>query len=88
MQQWSFTGEMQRFPGPGGWYYVDLPDAITDEFEHGGFIPVNAEVGGTSWETSLMPKGDGSRFLAVKAAVRKANDLREGDPVTVTVERR
>ncbi len=35
-----------------------------------------------------MPKGDGSRFVAIKAAVRKANDLDEGDPITVTIRRR
>lgn len=86
--QWTFTGEMQRFDGPGGWYYVDVPASVGDEFEHGGFIPVTAEVGASHWETSVMPKGDGGRFVAVKAAVRKANDLHEGDPLTVTIRRR
>lgn len=86
--QWTFTGEVKRFDGPGGWYHVDLPDDIGDEFEHDGFIPIIAKVGVSQWETSVMPKGDGSRFVAIKTAVRKANDLDEGEPVTVTIHRR
>ncbi|MPZ00581.1 MAG: DUF1905 domain-containing protein [Actinophytocola sp.] len=86
--QWTFTGEIERFDGPGGWYHVDVPGDIGDEFEHDGFIPVIAEVGVSRWETSVMPKGDGTRFVAVKAAVRRANDLDEGDPITVTIRRR
>ncbi|MPY77360.1 MAG: DUF1905 domain-containing protein [Actinophytocola sp.] len=86
--QWTFTGEIERFPGPGGWYHVDVPADISDEFERDGFIPVIAEVGVSQWETSVMPKGDGTRFVAIKAAIRKANNLDEGDQVTVIIRRR
>ena len=47
-----------------------------------GMIPVRAVVGDTEWKTSLFPK-DGAYILPVKASVRKAQGLEEGDEVTV-----
>ncbi|WP_239133896.1 DUF1905 domain-containing protein [Rugosimonospora africana] len=47
-----------------------------------GVIPVTARIGETRWTTSLFPK-DGRYLVPVKAAVRKAERLDEGDAVTV-----
>lgn len=88
MRTWRITGELQRFQGIGGWYYVEVPAQVSDQFEQHGMVPVTAEVGESRWETSLMPMGDGAQFIAIKAAVRKANRLHEGDQVTVLVEPR
>ncbi|WP_197043387.1 DUF1905 domain-containing protein [Saccharothrix sp. NRRL B-16314] len=80
----TVTGEVRRFDGPGGWYYVDVPEDVAEGFEERrGFVPVVARIGDTEWRTSLLPKGDGTKFLALKASVRKARDLDEGDEVTV-----
>lgn len=79
------SGELERLPGAGGWYVVRLPHGrptVTASWGRRGFVPVTATVGSTSWETSLMPMGDGTHFLAVPAAVRRAEDLDEGDPVS------
>jgi hypothetical protein len=81
---YTVTGEVRRFDGPGGWYYVDVPEDVVEGFmERRGLVPVVARVGVTEWRTSLLPKGDGTKFLALKAAVRKAQELDEGDEVTV-----
>lgn len=50
-----------------------------------GVIPVRARVGATEWKTSLFPK-DGSYIVPIKASVRKAERLGEGDDVTVQLE--
>ncbi|WP_237234007.1 DUF1905 domain-containing protein [Sphingopyxis granuli] len=43
-------------------------------------------IGDTCWKTSVFPhRESGGWLLPVKAAVRKAEDLAEGDAVTVTV---
>jgi hypothetical protein len=48
-------------------------------------IPVNARIGNTEWQTSLWPKDD--RYIVpLKASVRKAEHLEEGDEVTVRLE--
>ena len=45
-------------------------------------IPVTVQVGGTAWTTSLFPR-DGRYVVPVKAGVRKAEQLEEGDTVAV-----
>jgi len=50
-----------------------------------GVIPVRARIGRTEFETSLFPK-DGRYLLPLKVVVRKAENLAEGDEVTVRME--
>lgn len=55
---------------------------------HKGFgsARVEVEIGDTRWKTSVFPhKESGGWILPIKAAVRKAEELAEGDAVTVTV---
>ncbi len=48
-------------------------------------IPVHVQIGKTEWQTSLFPK-DGRYVVPVKASVRKAEHLEEGDTATVRLE--
>ena len=80
------TGQVELFPQVGGWYYLLIPDWITDElsdFADRGLIPVRATVGSTEWDTSLLTKGDGRHFIALNAKVRKASDIERADRITV-----
>jgi hypothetical protein len=47
-----------------------------------GMIPVEVRVGETGWETTLFPK-DGRYIVPLKDSVRKAENLKEGDQMTV-----
>jgi hypothetical protein len=47
-----------------------------------GVIPVKGRIGATTFSTSLFPKGD-SYLIPIKVAVRTAEGLGIGDPVTV-----
>jgi hypothetical protein len=86
----TFNGEIWFWRGPAPWYFVTVPadqsGALADtanQVTYGwGMIPVVAEIGGARWETSLFPK-DGRYIVPVKAAVRRAERLEEGDTVTV-----
>lgn len=49
-----------------------------------GAVPVRVKIGGTEWETSLLPKGD-IYVLPVKAAVRAAEGIDIGDVVSITL---
>ncbi|MFC6852531.1 DUF1905 domain-containing protein [Aquipuribacter hungaricus] len=78
-------GQLERLAGAGGWYVVRLPPGASPAaagWDRRGFVPVTVTVGGTEWDTSLMPMGDGTSFLALPAAVRRAEDLDEGDQVS------
>lgn len=89
----EFNGEIWFWRGPAPWYFVTVPEeqsgdlrAISGLVTYGwGVIPVHVRIGKTEWKTSLFPK-DGSYIVPVKASVRKAENLEEGDNVTVRLE--
>lgn len=86
----KFSGEIWYWRGPAPFYFVTVPDEESSELQaesavlsYGwGCIPVRAWVGETVWQTSLIPK-DGRYVVPLKAMVRKAEGLDEGDVVTV-----
>jgi hypothetical protein len=49
-----------------------------------GVIPVRVRIGGTEFQTSLFPK-EGRYLVPIKASVRKAEKLEEGDTVTIHI---
>ncbi|TCM19037.1 uncharacterized protein DUF1905 [Novosphingobium sp. PhB165] len=52
-----------------------------------GSLKVKARIGGTVFATSVFPsKADGGWLLPVKASVRRAESLAEGDDVEVSLE--
>lgn len=92
---YQFTAPLWRWKGDSAWHFVTLPFDQADEIDErttatqGGFgsVKVRATVGRTTWTTSLFPSsGQESYILPMKAAVRKAEGLAEGDAVAVTLE--
>ena len=91
----EFSGEIWFWHGPAPWYFVTIPakqcrdlSAISGVVTYGwGMIPVHVRIGKSEWETSLFPK-DGRYIVPIKASVRKAESLEEGDTVTVQVDAR
>jgi hypothetical protein len=86
----EFSGELWFWRGPAPWHFVTVPEEESAEIEsvssfvtYGwGVIPVAAQIGGTTWQTSLFPK-DGRYLVPVKTSVREAEALNLGDLVTV-----
>lgn len=79
-------GRIELFDRDDGWYFVPIPGWISAELVNAadrGLIAISAAIDGFSWDTSLMPMGDGTHFIPLNASVRRANDLDRGDPVTV-----
>ncbi len=84
---YTVVGQVELFPQDGGWHFVRVPTRISGELGHladRGLVAVRATVGDTTWDTSLLPMGDGTTFIALNARVRKRNTLATGDSVTVT----
>ena len=87
----------QSATAPAAWFFVtiagDAADgirvaAITGQWLNGrkgfGSARVDATIGDTSWQTSVFPhKESGGWLLPVKKAIRTAEDIDEGDSVTV-----
>ena len=89
----EFHGEIWYWRGPAPWYFVTVPAKPSGDLKdilgfvtYGwGMIPVNARIGKTEWKTSMFPK-DGRYIVPIKASVRRAENLEEGDKVTVRLE--
>ena len=88
-----FGGVIWHWVGPAPHYFVTVPDeqcldlkAASKLVTYGwGMIPVRARIGQTEWKTSLFPK-DGQYIVPIRANVRKAEGLNEGDEVAVRLE--
>jgi len=89
----EFNGKIWLWKGPAPWFFVTVPakqsrdlKAISALVTYGwGVIPVLVRIGKTEFKTSLFPK-DGRYLVPIKASVRRAEDLEEGDKVTVRLE--
>ena len=89
----EFNGKIFIWRGPAPFYFVSVPaeqsrdiKAISQLVTYGwGVIPVHVQIGKTKWTTSLFPK-DGLYLVPIKASVRKAENLEEGDNVTIRLE--
>lgn len=89
----EFNGEIWFWRGPSPWYFVTVPEqecntlkAISNLVTYGwGMIPVTVRIGKTVYKTSLWPK-DGRYIVPIKTNVRKAENIDEGDQVTIRLE--
>jgi hypothetical protein len=87
----DFDALLWCYQGASPWYFVTVPKQYSEELkllsggQRRGFgaIRVNVRIGQTAWQTSIFPSKQGSYDLPVKASVRKAEQLKDGDPVTV-----
>jgi hypothetical protein len=86
----EFDGEVFEWRGPSPYYFVAVPADLAEELQETvalvsygwGMVPVGVHLGETAWTTSLWPK-DGTYLLPLKDRVRRAENLDEGDTVTV-----
>jgi hypothetical protein len=86
----EFNGKLWYWRGPAPWYFVTVPakesgdlKAILKLVTYGwGMIPVIVQIGNTEWKTAMFPK-DGHYLVPIKTSIRKAENLEEGDTVTV-----
>jgi hypothetical protein len=89
----EFNGKIFIWRGPAPWFFVTVPaeqsqdlKTVSNFVTYGwGVIPVQVRIGKTEFQTSLFPK-DGRYLVPIKASVRKAENLEEGDNVTIQLE--
>lgn len=83
------------YPGNGSWHFVSIDTNLSKEIKqnHGmvrrgfGSIRVEATIGKTTWKTSIFPDSKTNEYLLpIKASVRKAENIKDGDKVKVTLD--
>jgi Domain of unknown function (DUF1905) len=90
---WRWQGKAKDgAPSPVSWFFITIDGEVADAIRAAspgrtaawGSVYVTVTIGVTTWRTSLFPSKDvGGYLLPVKAAVRKAERLNEGDVVPV-----
>ncbi|MGC4044659.1 MAG: DUF1905 domain-containing protein [Armatimonas sp.] len=88
----EFSGDIWFWKGPAPFYFVTVPEEQCQEIKEisglvtygWGMIPATVTIGETTWKTSLWPK-DGRYIVPIRDHVRKAEDLEEGQDVTISL---
>ena len=92
MFEFEFASTVTRWQGAAAWHFNTLPPELAEDIRRfcgdlaagWGSIRVDARIGETQWSTSIFPdKASSSYLLPVKAAVRRAEGIGEGDDVDV-----
>src|SRR5690349_12043942 len=91
---YEFTAPLWLWPGEGSWYFVTVPEDISDEItdltegrrKGFGSVRVEVAVGESNWKTSVFPTKNGTYILPVKKQIRLAENLTEGTPVEAALK--
>ena len=94
MTGFRFTAPLWQHEGEGSWYFVTVPEEISDEItdlsegrrKGFGSVRVAVTIGETTWQTSVFPTKTGTYLLPVKKPVRLAEQLTEGSPVETRLD--
>lgn len=81
IEDFIIKGNVELFPQKGGWYFVRAPKLITDMIKGSterGLFAIVAKIGQTSWNTSLLPMGDRTHFVALNKKVMKTENISLG----------
>ncbi|WP_324260357.1 DUF1905 domain-containing protein [Altererythrobacter sp. H2] len=101
MERIEHTGTLRRWSGESGnWFFLTIDGAAGEalsatrlmrRLESGaargfGSIRVTARVGESRWLTSVFPQKSGGWLLPIKATIRRAEGIGEGDAVECLLE--
>lgn len=90
-EMYKVNAKVEIFPREGGWHFVRVPMSTTKKLIHKadrGVIAIKASIGKTSWETSLLPMGDSTHFIALNKKVRKTEGVSLGDKIEIAFQLR
>lgn len=93
MEDLRFTGVLWRWEAQDAWRFITVPVDLAEAIrltagppKGFGSVRVEVTVGATTWQTSVFPDATRGAFvLPIKKAVRRAEDLDDGDELTVTL---
>lgn len=82
------NGKIWKYQSTAAWYFLSSKKEQQEEIRSHqkvrkgwGAIPVTVTIGESTWKTSLFPSKDGTYLLPIKASVRKAQGIGEGDRI-------
>ena len=92
--KYTFSEKVWQHTGPGGWYFVSLPENISKEIrkllkseeEGWGRLKATAQTGKSEWKTAIWFDSKRNTYLlGLKAEIRKRENIEIGKVIEVTV---
>jgi hypothetical protein len=83
----SFTAAIKRDMGPRSWTVVDMPNS-GEFFGTRKPVRVAGTIDGHPFDATLLPLGDGTHMVPIKAALRIAIGKGDGESVSVHLRER
>jgi len=83
----TFVAPIRRDAGPGAWTIVVMPESGA-YFGTRKPVKVGGTIDGHAFQATLLPMGDGTHMVPIKAALRAAVGKDDGDVVIVHLDRR
>jgi hypothetical protein len=92
--KYAFTAKPWQYSGPGGWYFVSLPErvakeirtALKSEEEGWGRLKATANIGASEWKTAIwFDTKLNTYLLPLKAEIRKKEQIEIGRIIQVVV---
>jgi hypothetical protein len=85
-QAFSFQSKLERIASEANYFALSVPAKISRALQTRGPVPVYAQVNGSvPFLVSLFPVGGGRHYLRVKAEIRNAVKIKNGDRVRVQI---
>jgi hypothetical protein len=83
----AFTAPLRRDADPGAWTIVVMPDSgrLLDTQRP---VKVTGDIDGQPFRATLLPMGDGTHMIPIKATLRAAVGKGDGDQVSVRLTER
>lgn len=88
----EFAAAVVEWRGPAPYHFARVPDdeaAVIDEVKaaiaYWGVVPVTVALGETTFTTSMFPR-EGTYFVPLKDAVRRAEGVALGDEVLLRLQ--
>lgn len=89
---WTFSAKVWFWRGPAPFYFATVPDAIAAELRElapevtfgWGMLPIDVQLGETTFYTALFPK-DGSYIVPLRKAIREKYEIDVDDVVTMAL---
>jgi len=93
--KFSFSSNLKIYNGEKAtWFFASLPKEESEQIKFFskhmrkgfGSVRVEVEIGSTKWKTSVFPDSkSGVYVLPVKAEIRKNENLKDGDDLTIMI---
>lgn len=83
----EFEAPLVKPDEPGAWTYLVVPFSVEDVYGTRAQLKVLGSIDDCEFQGTLMPRGDGTHFLVVKAAIREKIQKGSGDSVQVRLEK-